>query len=276
MIESDSLNKSDFRIALALEYDGSPYAGWQKQKDPELPTVQRKVETALSKIADRPVSLICAGRTDRGVHATGQVVHFECDIDRGSKAWVVGSNSLLPSSIRIKWAQLVSDDFHARFSAIARRYFYVIYDAEIAPALLYKQLTHIPRQLDIDAMNRAAKYLVGEKDFSSFQAAGCQSKTSYRCIHWLKVFRRNRYIVVDVQANAFLQHMVRNIVGMLFEVGTGTCKPSWAEELLHARDRTAAGVTASAYGLYLVQVTYPEDHKLPETELGPSFLQPFP
>jgi len=275
VIDSASSNKPTFRIALEIEYDGSHFAGWQKQADPELPTVQQRMESALSKIADAPVSLICAGRTDRGVHATGQVVHFDCELDRGNKAWVIGANSLLPSSIRIKWAQLVANDFHARFSATARRYLYLLYDTKIAPALLVNQLTHVAQQLDIKAMDKAADYLLGENDFSSFQASGCQSKSSCRCIHWLKVARKNSYIIIDIQANAFLQHMVRNIVGMLLEVGRGDRNPSWAKELLQKQDRTAGGVTAPANGLYLIKVTYPEDFNLPGTDLGPSFLHPY-
>lgn len=275
MFDSNSSTNLSNRIALEVEYDGSHFAGWQKQANPQLPTVQGRLELALSKIADSPISLVCAGRTDRGVHATGQVVHFDCGIDRGVKAWVAGTNSLLSADIRVKCAQTMQADFHARFSATARRYCYLIYDAKVAPALLSSQITHVPYALNIEAMEQAAMCLIGERDFSSFRAAGCQSNTPNRCVHWLKVFRKNRYIVVDIQANAFLQHMVRNIVGMLLDVGKGDQNPDWAGELLEARDRTAGGVTAPANGLYLIRVTYPQEHQLPETEMGPSFLQPY-
>lgn len=276
MTDPNSIKEEpDYRIALGVEYDGSDFAGWQKQADPDLPTIQQQLESALSQIADSTIELTCAGRTDRGVHATGQVVHFDCEINRGDKAWVTGTNSLLPSTIRVKWSQQVRNDFHARFSALARRYLYLIYDGPIAPALLSRQLTHHRQKLDLEAMENAAVCLIGEQDFTSYQAAGCQSKSSHRCVHWLRVMRKNRFIVIDIQANAFLQHMVRNIVGMLFEVGEGERDPSWAGELLALKDRTAGGVTAPATGLYLVSVTYPEESGLPETELGPSFLQPF-
>ncbi|MBL4820491.1 MAG: tRNA pseudouridine(38-40) synthase TruA [Gammaproteobacteria bacterium] len=276
MQDNNPEEKHTYRIALGVEYDGSHFSGWQKQAAPELPTVQRALEKALSRIADRPVALTCAGRTDKGVHATAQVVHFDCDIDRGSRAWETGTNSLLPPSVRVIWSKVVAEDFHARFKATARRYLYLLYDAPVAPALLADQLTYVNRQLDIERMHEAARHLIGEHDFSAYRAAGCQSRTPDRCIHLINVQRKNRYIVVDIQANAFLQHMVRNIVGMLLEVGRGERGPNWAGELLQSRDRTAGGVTAPAAGLYLVQVTYPEEYGLPQVELGPSFLRPYP
>lgn len=265
------------RIALGVEYDGSGFSGWQRQASPELPTVQAAVESALSSVADHAVSLICAGRTDSGVHATGQVVHFDCRVDRGQRAWVAGSNSQLPESVRIKWASTpMPQEFHARFSATARRYLYLLYDANVAPAILVGQLTHTRAKLDLLAMQEAAQYLLGEQDFSSFRAAGCQSKTANRCVHWLTVQRRNNFIVIDVQANAFLQHMVRNIVGMLLDIGSGIKPPLWAKELLMAKDRTAGSATAGARGLYLVNVQYPQRFSLPQLALGPVFLQPYP
>jgi tRNA pseudouridine38-40 synthase len=264
-----------FRIAACIEYDGSHYVGWQKQSDPKLPTVQFELEKALSKIANQALVIVCAGRTDRGVHATGQIVHFDVPIDRGPKAWVMGANSLLPNSIRVKWAKAVDADFHARFRATARQYLYLLYEANTAPALLARQLTHSSKTLDVDLMAESGQYLLGEHDFSAFRAAGCQSKSPNRCVHWLKIARVNRFIVIDIKANAFLQHMVRNIVGMLLEIGRGDKAPQWAQELLLTRDRTAGGITASPNGLYLVNVDYPHRFALPVAESVPSFLQPY-
>ncbi len=264
------------RIALELEYDGSSFCGWQRQLSPRLPTVQATLEEALSRIADSEVRVHCAGRTDRGVHATGQVVHFDTPVDRGSKAWVRGTNSLLPAAVRVRWAGAVAADFHARFSATARRYLYLLYEADILSSHLHGRATRVRETLDAAAMYRAGQYLVGEHDFSAFRAAGCQSRTACRCISSLKVVRKNRFIVVDVQANAFLQHMVRNIVGMLLEVGKGMQAEAWADELLRSRDRSSGAVTAEPDGLYLVRVCYPGLFQLPESGIGPVFLQPYP
>lgn len=260
------------RVVLGIEYDGSGFSGWQQQLSPILPTVQHSCQQALSQIADEPVKLICAGRTDRGVHATGQIVHFDCSKDRGPKAWVKGSNSLLPSTVRILWACKQSDNFHARFSAIARRYRYVIYQAAVAPAILAGKVTHVRTELDTEAMHQAAQHLVGEQDFSAFQAAGCQSKSSNRNVHWAKVQRQGPFIVLDIQANAFLQHMVRNIAGVLLQIGAGISPVEWAAELLAGKDRTKGAVTAAPDGLYLVQVSYPSQFELPAAPLGPLFL----
>jgi tRNA pseudouridine38-40 synthase len=263
------------RIALGVEYDGSPYSGWQKQAAPELPTVQSAVEKALGKIADHELSVICAGRTDKGVHACCQVIHFESRNLRDTKAWIAGANSLLPPAIRVLWAKPVSDDFHARFSALSRRYIYVISNQPIGPAILAHKLTHIHTALDVAAMHEAGQYLLGENDFSAFRAAGCQSNSPCRNVHFLRVQQHGAYILLDIQANAFLQHMVRNIAGMLLEVGREERTPQWAQELLSGKNRCAAGVTASPHGLYLAQVSYPAVFNLPETAVGPSFLQPY-
>lgn len=262
------------RIALAVEYDGAAFHGWQRQGRPELPTVQARLETALASVANHPVTLVCAGRTDTGVHGTGQVVHFDCAVDRGSKAWLRGANSMLPRSLRVLWAQAVPQSFHARFSAQSRRYHYVIYDNPVEPALLAGQLTHTREILDIQAMHAAGQYLLGEQDFSSFRAAGCQSRTPFRNIMSLSVRRHHRFIVLDIEANAFLQHMVRNIAGTLMEIGSGRRPPEWAHEVLQARDRNVAAKTASPNGLYLVAVRYPGEFGLPAGTVGPAFLQP--
>ena len=264
------------RVALGVEYDGAAFHGWQRQGDPQLPTVQGAVEKALAKIADHPIELVCAGRTDTGVHATGQVIHFDCAVDRGIKAWVRGSNSLLPPSVRITWARSVAPDFHARFAAQSRRYLYVIDDSEVESAIMAKRLTHTRLKLNIEAMHEAGQHLLGEQDFSAFRAAGCQSRTPFRNVMHLRVLRHHRYIVLDIQANAFLQHMVRNIAGTLLEIGAGKRDPSWTKQLLEGRDRAAAAMTASPHGLYLVAVDYPVSTGLEQGALGPGFLQPFP
>lgn len=264
------------RIALGVEYDGAAFHGWQRQGDPKLPTVQAEVEKALAKIADHPIELVCAGRTDTGVHATGQVLHFDCNVERPDQAWIRGSNSLLPSTVRIVWARKVDSEFHARFSALSRRYLYVIDDCEVESAIMAKRVTPTRLRLDIAAMHEAGQYLLGEQDFSAFRAAGCQSRTPFRNVMHLRVLRHHRYIVVDIQANAFLQHMVRNITGTLLEIGAGKRDPLWAKQLLEGRDRTAAAMTASPHGLYLVAVDYPSDAGLLQLPVGPSFLQPFP
>ena len=264
------------RIAIGVEYDGSRFSGWQTQGDPTLPTVQRSLEQALARVADHPVKLFCAGRTDSGVHATGQVAHFECRTDRGEKAWVRGTNSNLPPSVRVTWARPVAPDFHARFSATARRYRYIIQISPVASAILAGKVTHQRQPLDIHNMHAAGQLLLGENDFSAFRAAGCQSRSANRCIHWLNVSEVGGFIVVDIQANAFLQHMVRNIVGVLLEIGATRQPPGWARELLNGRDRTAAAITAPPDGLYLVQVSYPEHCGLPAVIPGPAFLHPIP
>jgi len=275
MDDQSSEKQKAHRIALELEYDGSSYCGWQRQLSPELPSVQVHVERCLSSIADEPVTVFCAGRTDKGVHASGQVIHFETNKDRGDKAWVVGVNSLLPASIRVRWAHEVRADFHARFSAISRRYLYLLHESRIQSAHMHQLVTQVPFELDVEAMQRAGQNLLGEHDFSAFRAAGCQASTPWRSVHWLNVVRINRFVVVDVQANAFLQHMVRNIVGMLLEVGRGMQLPDWGRELLISRDRTAGAITAPAQGLYFVKADYPTEFGLPESDLGPIFLQPF-
>ncbi len=251
------------KIALGVEYDGSCYRGWQRQRhDPQ--TVQAVLEQALSKVADHPVGVICAGRTDTGVHGVGQVVHFETRAQRDMKAWVFGGNSNLPDSISVRWAVPVADDFHARFSARQRSYRYLIYNSRQRPALGIRHLTWNYRPLDVDLMHQAGQYLVGEKDFSSFRAMGCQSKSPVRCITSLKLRRLGDLIVMDVSANAFLQHMVRNIAGVLMAVGSGQQEPQWVKEVLEARDRTKGGVTAPPYGLYFMKVEYPEAFQLPK------------
>lgn len=252
------------RWALGVEYDGVRFHGFQRQPHHRGPTVQGDLEAALSRIANRPVTLVCAGRTDAGVHATGQVVHFDCDADRDVRAWLEGGNSLTDPGLCLHWATRVADDFHARFGARWRRYIYLMTDALPRPALLRDRVARVrgPR-LDADAMDRAARALIGEHDFTSFRAAGCQARHPVREIQSVSVRRRGSVVAVDIRANAFLQHMVRNITGSLLEVGRGHRDPAWIADLLAARDRTRAGVAAPPEGLYLVEVGYPPEVVLP-------------
>jgi tRNA pseudouridine38-40 synthase len=258
------------RIALVLEYDGSRYHGWQAQTG--LHTVQESVEHALSKVADCPISVVCAGRTDTGVHATNQVIHFDCDKSRSIRAWIHGVNSYLPKDVCVKWGKELSEDFHARYSATARRYRYIIYNAAIRPALLRSNVTWQYRQLDHRMMHQAGSVLLGEKDFTSFRSVECQSNTPMRNVHNLEVSRMNDLVVIDITANAFLHHMVRNIAGVLIAVGSGKFPVSWVDEVLKAKDRKLGAETAPAYGLYLVQVVYPKEFSILQNSPGPTFL----
>jgi tRNA pseudouridine38-40 synthase len=258
------------KLALGIEYDGSRYYGWQRQS--EVASVQGCLEQALSKVAAHPVSVFCAGRTDAGVHGTGQVVHFETTSQRKDAAWTMGVNTHLPRDIAVRWVKEVDSDFHARFSATARRYRYIIYNHRYRPAILQQGLTHFYAPLDAERMERAAQCLLGENDFTSFRALQCQSRTPWRNVKHVNVTRYGRYIVVDIKANAFVHHMVRNIVGSLLEIGCGNQSETWMEELLAAKDRTLAAATARAEGLYLVAVDYPERFDLPQPPMGPLFL----
>ncbi|CAM4442780.1 MAG: tRNA pseudouridine synthase A [Legionella sp.] len=258
------------RIALVLEYDGSHYHGWQAQTG--LHTVQQALEHALSKVADSPISVVCAGRTDTGVHATNQVVHFDTDKERSIRAWIHGANSFLPKDVCVKWGKELPEEFNARYSATARRYRYIIYNGAIRPALLRSNMTWQYRQLDHRLMHQAAQFLVGEKDFTSFRSVECQSNTPMRNVHKIQVTRANDLVIIDISANAFLHHMVRNIAGVLIAVGSGKHPVSWVEEVLAARDRRLGAETAPAYGLYLVQVTYPQGFGILQNNPGPAFL----
>jgi len=260
------------RVALAVEYNGGAFFGWQAQRKLNLPTVQETLENALSQIAAAPVTTVCAGRTDTGVHASHQVVHFDAPAARPEKAWVFGGNTLLPAGIAIKWAKPVSSDFHARFSATARRYRYIIHNCPTRSAHLGPLTTFFPHALDAQLMHREAQCLLGERDFSSFRGAGCQSNTPMRNVHHVRVSRSGDFVVVDIQANAFLLHMVRNIVGTLLAVGSGRQPEGWTAAIFAARDRTLAAPTAPPQGLYLVDVHYPAEFELPSHSLGPAFL----
>mgnify|MGYP001309870632 CR=1 FL=1 len=267
-----STKTSSHRIALCVEYNGSRFHGWQAQSA-GIATVQGCLEGALAKVADHAVSVICAGRTDAGVHATGQVVHFDTRVHRTEKSWVFGTNAHLPEQISVRWAKVVATDFHARFSALSRRYFYLIFNSPVRSALFNRELTHEFRELAETRMNKGARFLIGEHDFASFRAANCQSKTAMRNVFSVDVSRRDDLILIDIEANAFLHHMVRIIAGVLMDVGSGEREPDWVAELLAAKDRTLAGVTAPPNGLYLVEVKYAENLGLPCGPIGPHFLK---
>jgi tRNA pseudouridine38-40 synthase len=260
------------RIACRIEYNGSQYHGWQSQPHLKVNTVQDALEGALARVACQSVRTHCAGRTDTGVHGFSQIVHFDAPVERSAKAWVLGTNANLPYDVRVHWAVSVPEDFHARFSATARRYRYLIANTPVRPALLGGQLTWNRRRLDAALMHREAQCLLGELDFSAFRAAACQSNSPNRNVHAISVKRHGQLLVVDIKANAFLHHMVRNIVGSLMAVGTGRCEPGWLAQLLEGRDRTAAAETAPAGGLYLIDVDYPARFDLPPTPSGPLFL----
>ncbi|MCS5558535.1 MAG: tRNA pseudouridine(38-40) synthase TruA [Oceanospirillaceae bacterium] len=268
------LPEGHHRVALGVAYNGRHYHGWQRQPHGHI-SVQEKLEDALTKVADQPIKVMCAGRTDSGVHASAQVVHFDTSAIRPLRAWTHGGNMNLPDDIAIQWAHPVSVDFHARFSATARRYRYVIYNHPMRPALMDKEVSWNYRPLDVEAMQQAANHLVGKHDFSSFRAAACQANTPVRTIHHLEVIKAGDYIVLDVRANAFLHHMIRNLAGLLMKVGAGDAPSGWALEVLTAKDRRASAATAPPYGLYFVNAEYDTVFGLPEQLMGPHFLSPW-
>lgn len=255
------------RVALRVEYDGSVFAGWQRQSaEQNVATVQATLEHALTQIANRSVAVSCAGRTDAGVHAVAQWVHFDAPTERSLKAWLVGGNAHLPSTIRITAAVPVAQDFHARFSAVSRTYDYVINNSAIQSALLSKRVLAWREHLDESAMHASLQRILGEQDFSAFRAASCQSLSPMRLMVEAGVKRRGDFLRVRLVANAFLHHMVRNIVGSLLRVGSGKAPESWLEELLASRDRSLAGATAPPHGLYLSDVSYPSRFAIPATD----------
>lgn len=256
------------RVAVGIEYDGSKFNGWQFQKNGA--SVQEKVELALSQVANHPVRVMCAGRTDAGVHALGQVVHFDTDSQRSERSWVFGSNANLPKSVAALWAREVDEEFHARFSARKRRYRYVIFNRHVRPTFLTHRVTWDHRPLDVERMAQAAMPLVGEHDFNAYRATGCQAKSPVRTVHELSVSRKEDLVIIDIVANAFLHHMVRNIVGVLSAIGAGEQPVNWSQQVLESRERALGGVTAPPYGLYLVDVEYESKFDLPKTPVTQS------
>ena len=254
------------RLAFGVEYDGTAYNGWQRQETGT--GVQEVSERALARVANHPVEVVCAGRTDTGVHATGQVCHFDSDSDRSVRGWLLGANSNLPDDVSVSWVRQVPADFHARFSAEARTYRYLILNRLVRSALFRHRAWWVHQALDERRMQSAGDALLGEHDFSAFRAAGCQARTAVREVSVLNVVRRGEWIAITVRANAFLQHMVRNIVGALVAVGSGDRPTGWTTDVLRSRDRTAGGVAAPAHGLALVRVEYPASYSLEVPELS--------
>lgn len=250
------------RIVAGIEYNGNKFHGWQSQDD--VITIQTTLEHALSKVANDPIKIFCAGRTDRGVHATNQVIHFDTQVDRKESAWLLGANTYLPGAISIQWVKTMPDeDFHARFSALSRRYQYLIYNHTVRSSLFCGTTTWVNHPLNEHEMQKAAQCLLGEHDFSSFRSAQCQSRTAFRHIYTINITRVGKLVVMDIVANSFLHHMVRNIAGVLIEIGQGRRDYPWCQEVLLAKDRTYGGKTAAPSGLYLTGVRYADKYELP-------------
>lgn len=249
------------RIALCVEYDGASFRGWQTQ--PGGGTVQDALEKALSEIAGRRIGVVCAGRTDAGVHATAQIVHFDCDVDRPLSAWVRGTNTLMPPAIAVRWAHPVADEFHARFSARGRRYRYLLLNRPQRPGLAHGRAGWFHHPLDLEAMRSGAALLLGEHDFSAFRAAECQAKSPVKELREANISRSGETLIFDFEATAFLHHMIRNLVGSLVYVGKGSHPPEWIAELLACRDRRVAAPTFAPDGLYLSGVSYEAHWGLP-------------
>ena len=249
------------RLAIGIEYDGTAYSGWQRQENAR--SVQECLERALSRVADEPVQIQGAGRTDTGVHASGQVAHFDTDKQRSDRGWLLGANSNLPDDISVTWVREVPDDFHARFSALERRYRYVILNRLVRPALERERVWWVYKPLEAECMHEAAQSLLGTHDFSAFRAAGCQAASPRRTLLSISVNRTGDYIYVDVRADAFLQRMVRNIVGTLVSVGGGDEPVEWIAKVLASHDRKEGGIAAPAHGLTLVEVVYADEYQIP-------------
>jgi tRNA pseudouridine38-40 synthase len=249
------------RLALGLEYDGRDYAGWQHQGHSR--AVQTVVETALARVADHPVHITAAGRTDSGVHATLQVIHFDTEVARSPRGWMLGTNSNLPPDVAVQWVQPVAESFSARRSALARTYRYLIDNRLPRPALGHGRATWERRPLDAARMHAAAQALLGEHDFSAFRALSCQARSATRQVSVARVWREGDLVQFEIRANAFLHHMVRNLAGSLLDIGAGEQPEGWLAELLAERDRSVAGATARPDGLYLIDVEYPAEFGLP-------------
>jgi tRNA pseudouridine38-40 synthase len=250
------------RIALGIEYDGTDFLGWQRLSHGK--SLQAALESALSRVADAATEVTCAGRTDSGVHARCQVVHFDTGAQRSERSWVLGANSNLPASVAVRWAMPVAETFHARFAAVARRYRYTILNRPIRAALEARYVAWERVPLDATLMQAAAQTLVGEHDFSAFRTIACQARTPNRCVQEISIVRDGDRVVLEIQANAFLHHMVRNIVGSLLPVGRGEKPARWIAELLAGRDRAKSGPTALAQGLTFLHPLYPAEYGLPD------------
>ncbi|MDX1340980.1 MAG: tRNA pseudouridine(38-40) synthase TruA [Reinekea sp.] len=261
-----------FRVVMGLEYKGTHFHGWQVQKS-GVNTIQAAVEKAVSKVANESISTIVAGRTDAGVHATNQVIHFDTQSERTEYGWKMGINGQLPDDISVKWVQFVDTHFHARFSAKERAYRFVIHNSWVKSALLHEVTTWEQYSLDEKSMQLAANLLVGTHDFSSFRAAECQAHSPVKTLRELTVERFGEFVIIQARADGFLHHMVRNLVGVLLPIGRGRMPVAWAEEVLTHRNRSKGGVTAKGAGLYFIKASY-DSPDLPETSPGPAFIQP--
>ena len=251
------------RVALGIEYDGSEYYGFQKQKSTEQ-TIQGNLENSISKVANHSIKTFCSGRTDAGVHAFMQVVHFDTESRRSTREWVRGINSYLPHDIKVLWSKELDETFHARYSATHRSYLYRILNNQTPSALWSKRSLFVPQKLDIRAMRAASKYLIGEHDFSSFRGSGCQSNSPVRTIEEIKITNKNNFITFELRANAFLLHMVRIIIGTLLMVGKREIKPVEMKNILNEKDRRISGKTVSSSGLYFLGPKYPAKYHLPD------------
>ena len=254
-------NDKTMRVALGIEYNGSRFSGWQRQENAD--SIQAAVEEALSRVADHPVKVVCAGRTDTGVHALQQVVHFDTTAVRSERSWCFGANTHLPKDIAVTWASPVDEAFHARFSAVKRTYRYVILNRSVRPTFLAYRVSWEYRPLNIEYMAHAAQFLVGKHNFNAYRAVGCQAKSPVRHVYRLTVRRQGEMVLIDIEANAFLHHMVRNIAGVLMAIGAGERPANWSHTVLTGEDRRLGGITAPAHGLYLVDVEYPDKFKVP-------------
>ncbi|WP_343153046.1 tRNA pseudouridine(38-40) synthase TruA [Buchnera aphidicola] len=265
----ENRRKHFINFAMGIEYNGKMFHGWQIQK--KITTVQEIVERALSQFANHSISVIAAGRTDSGVHSIGQVINFHTSAIREKFSWILGVNSYLPKDISVRWIKVVPDFFNARHHAISRLYRYVILNTKFRSALFFDFFTHIHQHINTKKMNNASQYLLGEHDFSSFRSSLCQSLVPIRKIFSIKVFRKNLFVIIEIKANSFLHHMVRNIAGSLLEVGISKRKENWVYELLQKKDRKFCAAMLPAKGLYLVNVEYPIFFKIPKT-IDESFL----
>ncbi|QCI20348.1 tRNA pseudouridine(38-40) synthase TruA [Buchnera aphidicola (Brachycaudus cardui)] len=265
------IKKNVKKFALGVEYDGSFYHGWQRQNT--VSSIQEQIEKALSIIANHKIDVVCAGRTDAGVHSIGQVIHFNTTAIRKKSSWTIGVNRYLSKDIAVVWIKEVPEDFHARYSAITRSYRYIIYNHRFRSAIFRNRFNHVYKSLNVNKMNIEAQCLLGEHDFTSFRARNCQSRSSWRKIIKLNVWRYADLVVIDIIADSFLYHMVRNIVGSLIEIGMSKKKEFWIQELLQKKNRIYAGPTAPAKGLYLLFVQYPLRFNLPQVTYNSIFIK---
>jgi tRNA pseudouridine38-40 synthase len=263
------------RVVAIVEYHGANFHGWQRQKHHPEPTIQAALEEALGRVANESIAVTCAGRTDAGVHASSQVIHFDTYAKRRPHNWMMGVNTYLPDGIALRWVRDIDESFHARFSATSRRYRYLIFNKEIKQGLMHDQLTWCRFPLDENKMHEAAQALMGEHDFTSYRAKDCQAKSPVRTIEHISVRRYGDIVMIEVQANAFLYHMIRNIAGVLMPIGMERKPVEWCASLLAQQDRALGGVTAPSAGLYFVGVEYPEKFQVPSQAWGPVFVEPW-